>query len=54
MKTKKIDGITCFFVELMVARSPLSDQMNRLILESDPMPDYYAKNIFPPNEKHTS
>ncbi|RLD89078.1 MAG: hypothetical protein DRJ02_02335 [Bacteroidetes bacterium] len=54
MKTKKIDGIACFFIELMVARSPLSDHMNCLVLESDPMPDYYAKNNFPPNEKQVS
>ena len=54
MKTLDMDGLTCFSVELTVARSPLSDNMDFLILESDPTPDYYAKGNFPPNEKHVS
>jgi len=54
MKTVNIDGLTCFSVELEVARSPLSDSMNYLILESDPTPGYYAKGDFPPNVKHVS
>jgi len=49
-----IDGLTCFTVELTVARSPLSDNMGCLILESDPTPDYYAKGNFPPNENRVS
>jgi len=54
MKTKKIDGLTCFSVDLLVARSPLSSNNGYLILESDPTPDYYAKGNFPPNEKRVS
>lgn len=54
MNTFNIDGLTCFQVELTVARSPLSDNMDYLILESDPTPDYYAKSNFPPNEEHVS
>jgi len=54
MKTLNIDGLTCFSVELEVARSPLSDGMSHLILESDPTPDYYAKGDFPPNVEHVS
>lgn len=52
MKNLNINGLTCFSVELQVARSPLSDSMDYLILESDPTPDYYSKGNFPPNEKH--
>ncbi len=51
---KQIDGLTCFSVDLMVGRAPLSDSVNTLVLESDPTPDYYAKGNFPPNEKHVS
>lgn len=54
METKKIDGQTCFLVELFVARSPLSGNKGVLILESDPTPDYYAKGNFPPNKEHVS
>ncbi len=54
MKTLNIDGLTCFQVELTVARSPISDNIDFLILESDPTPDYYAKGNFPPNENHVS
>lgn len=52
MNTLDINGLTCFSVESMVASSPLSEKMNHLILESDPTPDYYAKNNFPPNIEH--
>ncbi len=54
MKTQEIDGLTCFSVELLVARSHLSGNNGYLILESDPTPDYYAKGNFPPNKKHVS
>jgi len=49
-----IDGLTCFSVDLMVGRSPLSDNVNILVMESDPTPDYYAKGNFPPNKEHVS
>lgn len=52
INAKKNDGLTCFSVELEMARSPISDQKNCLILESDPTPDYYAKGNFPPNINH--
>ena len=52
MKNIEFNGLTCFKVSLNVNRSPLSDEMNLLILESDPNPDYYAKKDFPPNKKH--
>ena len=54
MKTQGIDGLTCYLVELFVARSPLSGINGNLILESDPTPDYYAKGNFPPNKEHVS
>jgi len=54
MKTQGIDGLTCYLVELFVARSPLSGNRGNLILESDPTPDYYAKGNFPPNKEHVS
>ncbi|MBN2637606.1 MAG: hypothetical protein JXR65_00805 [Bacteroidales bacterium] len=52
MNTDNFDGLTCFSVELEVARSPLSEKVNLLVLESDPTPDYFALNNFPPNSKH--
>ncbi len=54
MKEVKIDGLTCFLTELFVARSPVSSSVKRLVLESDPTPDYYAKGNFPPNKEHVS
>jgi len=54
IKGQAIDGLTCFTVELTVARSPLSANLGCLILESDPTPDYYAKSNFPPNENRVS
>ena len=53
MKTKEIEGLACFTVTLNIARSPLGKDLGCLILESDPDPDYYAKQHFPPN-KHLS
>lgn len=52
MENIEFSGLTCFKVFLNVSRSPLSDEMNLLILESDPDPDYYSKMDFPPNKKH--
>jgi len=54
MKKEEVDGLTCYLVELFVARSPLSGNTGNLILESDPTPDYYAKGNFPPNKEHVS
>ncbi len=52
MKNIEFNGLTCFKVFLKVDRSPLSEKMNLLILESDPDPDYYSKQNFPPNKEH--
>ncbi len=52
MKEIEFNGLTCFNVNLKVGRSPLSDGMKYLVLESDPDPDYYSKNNFPPNKEH--
>ena len=46
MKEKELAGLTCYSVKSIVARSPLSDKLNCLILESDPTPDYYMNNNF--------
>ncbi|MEN8186471.1 MAG: hypothetical protein ABFR05_05020 [Bacteroidota bacterium] len=51
MNIIEFNSSTCFKVFLKVDRSPLSKKMNYLILESDPNPDYYAKNNFPPNKE---
>ncbi len=52
MENIEFNGLTCFKVVLKVNRSPLSEDTNILILESDPNPDYYSKKDFPPNKKH--
>ena len=52
MKNIEFSGLTCFKVLLKVNRSPVSDEMNVLVLESDPNPDYYSKRDFSPNKKH--
>ena len=54
MKTINIDGLTCFTDELTVSRSSLSDNLDCLVLESDPTPGYYSKSNFPPNKAHVS
>ncbi len=51
MQIKNLEGITCFSFEIPVATSPISSDLNYLILESDPTPDYYAIGNFPPNKK---
>ncbi|MEN8224710.1 MAG: hypothetical protein ABFS05_05045 [Bacteroidota bacterium] len=51
MQIENIEGLTCFSFEIPVASSPLSSELNYLILESDPTPDYYAIGNFPPNKK---
>jgi len=48
--TGNIEGMTCFSLEQMVERSTLGEQLNLLVLESNPQPDYYAKGHFPPNQ----
>ena len=50
MKETQLSGLTCYSAKSMVARSPFSDKLNCLILESDPAPGYYAKNNFPVNK----
>ena len=54
MKKNKIEGFTCFEFDANVSRSPLSESHGRLVLESSSSPDYYARNNFPPNEKHST
>ncbi len=51
MKKVDFEGFTCFAFDADVSRSPLSDSLNRLVLESSASPDYYARNNFPPNQK---
>jgi len=48
METTKLEGLSCFKLELEVEQSPLSESMNCLILESNPRPVYYSRNNFPP------
>lgn len=50
MKKKELAGLTCYSAKSDVARSPISDKVNCLVLESDPAPGYYAKNNFPVNK----
>lgn len=52
MKKVEFEGFTCFTFNTNVTHSPLSDSFNRLVLESPSFPDYYARNHFPPNQKH--
>ena len=52
MKNIEFEGLTCFTVNLEIGHSPLSDKFGNLILESDPQPDYYALQNFPPNANH--
>ncbi|MEN8155666.1 MAG: hypothetical protein ABFS10_01855 [Bacteroidota bacterium] len=52
MKENEIEGFTCFEFDADVSRSPVSGSLDRLVLESSASPDYYAKNNFPPNQKH--
>ena len=54
MKKVEFEGLTCFTVDLEVGHSPLSEKFNCLVLESNPEPDYYALQNFPPNERHVS
>ena len=54
MKNVKFEGLTCFTVDLQVGHSPLSEKFNYLVLESNPEPDYYALQNFPPNQKHVN
>jgi hypothetical protein len=52
MKNIELQGLTCFKIERMVDRSPLSETMKCLVLESDPNPVYYGLQNFPPNKEH--
>lgn len=52
MKKIELQGLTCFKIERMVDRSPLSESMKCLVLESDPNPEYYGLQNFPPNKEH--
>lgn len=54
MKKVEFEGLTCFTVDLEVGHSPLSEILNCLVLESNPEPDYYALNNFPPNERYVN
>ena len=50
MSTKEINGIACFTVKLEVTHSSLSDNLDVLLLDSDPNPSYYAWQNFPPSQ----
>jgi len=52
MKDTDFSGIACYSLKRSVASSLLSNKLKCFILESDPTPDYYAKNNFPEN-KHS-
>ncbi|MEN8228087.1 MAG: hypothetical protein ABFS38_08010 [Bacteroidota bacterium] len=52
MKKVEFEGFTCFAFDVNVSRSPLSDSIGHLLLESSSFPDYYARNNFPPNKNH--
>jgi len=54
MAKNNFNGITCFTLEREVTHSPLSDDLNVLILDSDPNPSYYSRHNFPPSEMKTS
>ncbi len=51
MNDIEFSGFVCYSVKSNVARSPISGNLNCLLLESDPTPDYYANNNFP-EHKH--
>ena len=50
MKNAVFSGVTCYNLRRSVSSSPLSNKLNVLVLESDPTPNYYAKNNFPENK----
>jgi len=50
MDKYEMAGLTCFSMRIDMAASPLSKQLNCLVLESDPNPGYYSKNNFPENK----
>ncbi|MEN8203913.1 MAG: hypothetical protein ABFS28_15040 [Bacteroidota bacterium] len=52
MKNNELEGFTCFTFDVGVSPSQYSGEFDRLILDSSVSPDYYAKNNFPPNQKH--
>ena len=54
MKDVVFQGITCFTVQLEVARCDKSENLGVLVLESDHNPGYYSLHNFPPNKKSTS
>ncbi len=54
MKNIEFEGLTCFTVNLEIGHSPMSDKFGILIIESNPQPDYYALQNFPPNTNHVN
>jgi hypothetical protein len=54
MKKNEFEGFTCFEFDATVKRSDFNDSHGHLLLESSSSPDYYARNNFPPNEKHVT
>lgn len=54
MKDAKLFGLTCFKVNLEITRPQLDIDLKYLVLESDPNPNYYARNDFPPNAEHAN
>jgi len=51
MNNLDLHCLTRYNLKRNVARSPLSTQLKNLVLETDPTPDYYARNNFPPNKR---
>ena len=52
MKDSDFSGIACYSLKRSVASSFVGNKLKCFVLESDPTPDYYAKNNFPEN-KHS-
>ena len=50
MENIEFSGVACYNLRRRVSSSPLSKKLNILVLESDPNPNYYAKNNFPENK----
>lgn len=51
MEINNLEGLTRYLLKRTVAHSPLSNHLKKLVLETDPVPDYYARGNFPPNKR---
>lgn len=43
------EGLACYNVEILVEKSFLSEKTGKLILETNPLPEYYSRANFPPS-----